>query len=477
MPLPALQLAPLKDAVSAYLEKQIKDYEKNVDGYFDKIYNVYYKAYDQVGEGLKTALEQLFQEGIMTQATDYEHIIDRLNSKIMEFSGSALGNEYQYALEKVKELGEEGWVKLTFDIELATRALQENYGITVDTVQELGAQEEKLTYVVRDLKKELQETFGKESAARISKFINDSDIKLLKDAFSLDLSMVPTGDVPNYLHEGTRAFDEMLNFIRQGEYNILVEQKALYEKELAEFSGTTEQKLEMMRAYYDTIAELRDRDAAAEELDVRRRQQIWDAAAERNNAVKGAITSVIDTIQAYMQAEIDSGKLTQEQVDKKKKKLKELQAIQLAVTISSIAANTAGAIIEVWRGYAAELPVNAQTAAATGPAAAATKIALDSKSLASAILRTGAIGMEGTSQIAAAVGGYISKSSSLSTASEGGAGVAATPTLIDSTPYSYTRTVQTTEEEDELNRPIYVTVTDIEDGLKQKVTVTNESSF
>ena len=59
----------------------------------------------------------------------------------------------------------------------------------------------------------------------------------------------------------------------------------------------------------------------------------------------------------------------------------------------------------------------------------------------------------------------------------GSAGVAATPQVVDSTPYTYTRTIQTQDEKDELNRPIYVTVTDIQEGLDHKAQVTDESSF
>ena len=463
---------------AAALVKQIAEYKRIVTSYFDNIYDVFYKAYDSVGRGLQTALEELWQNGIMTKATDFEHIIGRLEYQVKKFGDSVEGKQYQEALDAVKNLGEEGWAKLSFEIERVTSYLQTEYGITIDTTGELTAQEEKLKFVIKELNKELKETFGQESAQRIAKFIDEADLKLLKEAFSIDTNMVPTGDVPNYLHEGTRAFDEMLNFIRNGEYNILVEQKALYEKELADFSGTTEQKLEMMRAYYETLSELRDRDAAAEELDVRRRQQIWDAAAERNNAIKQTISSVVDTISTYMQAEINSGKLTEQEAKKKEKSLKNLQKIQLAVAVSSIAAQTAGSIIDVWRGYAAELPVNAQTAAATGPAAAATKIALDSKSLASAILRTGAIGMEGTAQLAAAIGGYISKSSASSMSAGSDTSVGVTPVLIDSTPYSYTRTVQTEEDVDKLNQqPIWVSVTDIESGLGHHAQVVGESSF
>lgn len=465
---------------AAALVKQISEYKRIATTEFDAIYDIYYKAFDNVEGGLKTALEQLWQGGIMTNATDYEHIIDSLKVKIMEFGNSVDGVKYKEALEAVQELGEDGWAKLTFEIQRATSKLKENFGITVDNVKELSAQEEKLKFVIEALKKELQETFGDEAASRISKFIQKSNIDLLKDAFSIDTGIFEDKNLPNYLNGGAAAFEGMLNFIREGEYKILEEQKTMYEQELANFSGTTEQKLALMQEYYDVVAEMRERNAAAEELDAQRIQQIWDSGYENQAAVKNAINSVIDTINSYMQAEIDSGKLTEKEAKRKEKVMKNLEKIQLAVTVAGIAANTAAGIMEVWRGYAAELPVNAQTAAATGPAAAATKIALDSKSMASAILRSAAIGTEGTAQIAAAIGGYVSKSKAASAESaEGGAsGVGVVPAVIDSTPYSYTRTVQTEEDVDMMNqRPIWVAVQDITDGIGHQVMVTDESSF
>lgn len=51
------------------------------------------------------------------------------------------------------------------------------------------------------------------------------------------------------------------------------------------------------------------------------------------------------------------------------------------------------------------------------------------------------------------------------------------PSVVDSTPYSYTRELQTEEEEDTLNQPIYVSVTDINDVQNKVKVVENESTF
>lgn len=104
--------------------------------------------------------------------------------------------------------------------------------------------------------------------------------------------------------------------------------------------------------------------------------------------------------------------------------------------------------------------------------------ALNAKSLISAIAQTAGIAATATAQIAAARGQYITAKNNMEAETGGGdVTVGASPMLIDSTPYSYTREVQTVEEQETLNKPIYVTVTDIEEGLDHKVQVTDEASF
>jgi hypothetical protein len=97
-----------------------------------------------------------------------------------------------------------------------------------------------------------------------------------------------------------------------------------------------------------------------------------------------------------------------------------------------------------------------------------------------AILQSTSLGVMGAAQIAAAIAGNISSKKSIDGMGGGGgsaAGTMATPAVIDTTPYSYTRQVQTTEEEDMLNRPIWVSVSDIESGLNHAHVVQDESSF
>lgn len=256
--------------------------------------------------------------------------------------------------------------------------------------------------------------------------------------------------------------------------------------EIENIELTNEEKLAKWQEYYAARQQQIDDEKQAE-LDAKKAQAELDALKFDNNinlidsniAVLDSIGAITDAISQNIERTMEDGDETEESVKKKKKALKTLQDIQMAVTIAAIAADTAAGIMGIWRGYALEKIANAETAAATGPAAAATLAALNTKSLVSAILQTTAMGVMGAAQIASAVSGTISNKNAIDGGDSGGsaAGTMATPAVIDTTPYSYTRQVQTTEEEDALNRPIWVSVTDIESGLNHAQVVTNESSW
>lgn len=242
---------------------------------------------------------------------------------------------------------------------------------------------------------------------------------------------------------------------------------------------TNEEKLQKTAEYYEALQEQREKDAqAAAELDELKFDNNINLI-DSNIAVLDSIGAITDAISQNIERTMEDGDETEESVKKKKKALKTLQDIQMAVTIAAIAADTAAGIMGIWRGYALEKIANAETAAATGPAAAATLAALNAKSLASAILQTTAMGVMGAAQIASAVSSTISNKNAIDGGDSGGsaAGTIASPAVIETNPYSYTRQVQTTDEEDALNRPIWVSVTDIESGLNHAQVVQNESSW
>ena len=248
----------------------------------------------------------------------------------------------------------------------------------------------------------------------------------------------------------------------------------------------TEESLAKWTEYYQLLSSIQEENyneekerqqklAELEQLRFDNNTNLIDA----NIGLLDSIGAVSDAISMNIERTMDDADETEESTKKKKKALKTLQDIQMAVGLAAIAADTAAGIMGIWRGYALEKIANAETAAATGPAAAVTLAALNAKSLASAIINTTGMGIMGAAQMASLISGTISNKKAIDGGGDSGgaAGTMAAPSVIETTPYSYTRQIQTTEEEDMLNRPIYVSVTDIENGLNHASVVQSESSF
>lgn len=285
------------------------------------------------------------------------------------------------------------------------------------------------------------------------------------------------------------SYEAKIDWIKELDDSLIEKQMENSLWEIENLDLTNQQKLEKYQEYYDALSHLEEKKAAEKEDKERREKKLYDLQIERNVNLVDSNLSILDSIGALSDAisqnierTMDDADETDESVKKKKKALKTLQDIQMAVSLAAIAADTASGIMSIWKGYAFEKVINAETAASTGPAAAVTLAALNAKSLASAILNTVGMGVMGAAQMAAVISGTISNKKAIegSESSGGGGGVAGTiaaPAIIESTPYSYTRQIQTAEEEDALNRPIWVSVTDIENGLNHAQVVQSESTW
>lgn len=263
------------------------------------------------------------------------------------------------------------------------------------------------------------------------------------------------------------------------DYEELETQRENYEKMLEVDGLAYDKRIEIAQNYYSVLEELRARDTELALLNAERTENLFNDALDLQSQLGPALSSIGSMIEANIDAKEKEGQITKQQADSQKKDLIGLQKVIQTVNLISVAANTAAGIMGVWKAYALEKVANAETAAATGPAAAATLAALNAKSLISAILQTTSLATQGVAQMAAIRAGTIGKISSLK--GEGGnggsAGTAAQPQEIDSTPYTYTRTLQTAEEEDALNRPVWVSVTDINNAQNQVKVRDEESSF
>lgn len=260
--------------------------------------------------------------------------------------------------------------------------------------------------------------------------------------------------------------------------------KGLNEEQLNNLGYTLNDQIELEKEYYERKQELRERDLQAQWAARQAEAEIEEERIEALHNLKmesfDSISSIVDTYKALLDAYKQDGKISEREAKKKAKTLQWLEGIEGAVAVAGIVADTASAWMSVNKSLAAEYVLNAETAAATGPAAAATKAALDAKSLVVANIRKASLIVNGVTAAAAAVGKTIANIKSLGGDSEdgGGAGATAAPQLIDSTPYSYTRQLQTdVEREEMLNTPIYVRVTDIESAQARVRVTDSESTF
>lgn len=326
----------------------------------------------------------------------------------------------------------------------------------------------------------------------LKKEAKNADLEKLYETFDTNIA---TGEwnnassINDVRQDPTLTEEDKIKKIDQLNRDWLETKLGYLETELGLEGISAEKRMELEMQIFDLKEDLRQQDLekekAAQEalaelntLRVERNQQLWDNSIANFANVADAIGSISSTIAALTKAEMEEGKLSEKEYKKKQKNLLTLEKIQLAVAIAAIAADTASGIMGIWRGYALEKIANAETAAAAGPAAAAVLAALNTKSLISAILNTTGIAVAGSAQIAAAAGGYVSNVKAINDMGGGSSEVTAVaPAQIDSSAYSYTRQLQTEEEEENINKPIYVTVTDIEEGLNRVQVRDEEASW
>lgn len=204
--------------------------------------------------------------------------------------------------------------------------------------------------------------------------------------------------------------------------------------------------------------------------------EIKIATLDTLNSITNSLGSMFGAIESVIEAELNSGKITEQEAKRKQKALKALQAVELAVSIAGIVADTAAGIMSIKANHSAyESAQLAKYALVPGGEAIAAGLIAASKTMSN--LNIASLAAAGAANIAAAVGGYIAKN----TASSGeGVGVStpAVPNVVEQAPYEYIRNVQTTEDVDYLNQqPIYCSIVDIENAQGRRVAIKEETSF
>ena len=249
--------------------------------------------------------------------------------------------------------------------------------------------------------------------------------------------------------------------------------------ELSLIDLTNEEKLALLNEYYSREKDMRDKAAEdAKEAAEKEREAFekkYDAINRNIDVNVGLLDSIgalSDAISQNIERTKDDEKTTAKAAEKKKKQLLALQKAQLAVSLMAIAGETASGIMSLWKAYAGKTVAN--NTLGLPPAI----MAANAVDLASTIAQTVGMATMGAANMAAAIGGYVSNVKSIKGGEEGGGAAAvAAPAQIDTTAYTYTRQLQTEEEEEALNRPIWVSVTDIEQGLNNVKVREEESTF
>ena len=357
----------------------------------------------------------------------------------------ALGDEYQPLKDAVAEVNAE-------------------FGLSIRTITGLGNAIAAIEHKILKLK-------GEWHNAAIDK-------ETSKDAEAQLEGLIKTVSYDTY--EGYQAY------VKEQNRKALETEKTAIEEQLAIFQGTEQQKLELMQRYYEVVAEMRQQDYEDEKA----KQQALDELRELQKfRIDGMIESLIDmtdrmasslssyksTRESVIDSEIKAGKISEEEGKRRKDRLLKLEKLERDFAIATIAADAASGIFKIWKGWATE---TGEINPASAHGNAIVLAGLNAASTLSAVAKSASLAATATAQIAAAKGKYIvAENNMVAENGGGGGGVGATPALMDSTPYSYSRTIQTTEEEERLNQPIVVRVSDILDGIETHNVQVTESTF
>ena len=371
-------------------------------------------------------------------------------------------NDQKEANKLLKESG-----KLTEeDIKNSWKTVGDTFGMAINSY------EEALT-MLDILKKRYEKTVQEQKDFGKKDFMaqNNSD-EIAKEAELLALKV-------SLMNDETLSEEKKAELIKAKEQELWDFKQQNLLNELSLIDLTNEEKLALLNEYYSREKEMRDKAAEdakkAYEKETEGFEKKYESINKNIDANVGLLDSIgalSDAIAQNIERTKDDEKTTAKAAEKKKKQLIALQKVQLAVSLLAIAGETASGIMSLWKAYAGKTAANNTLVA---PPAIAAANAID---LASTIAQTVGMATMGAANMAAAIGGYVSNVKSIKGGEEGGGAAAvAAPAQIDTTAYTYTRQLQTQEEEEALNRPIWVSVSDIERGLNNAKVREEESTF
>lgn len=429
------------------MTKTAKDIERHINSITDKT--------------LQAALRSESADEKVREITELYNQLENINSQYTNAYKKGIITEKE--LFGVLELEDKEFSQLgeTFgDFNKKVDEMNAKYGVAITNASTLNS-------ALSEAKNEAREAANAFQEVSASNLLSDKNLALMEEEMNI--------------LRGGFGEDFYEQVVAENNREYLEYEREVLAKQLLALSGTTQEKIELTKRYYEVLKELREGDWELEKLQKQRKDELIQAEIDGYLTLNDSIISVSNSIATLMQAELQYGKLSESERKKKINGLKNLEKVMMVVNIASVVAETAAALTSLDKGYAGETVVNSETAVAAGPAAAPTKAALDAASAIKLGIRKGSVLLNGAANIAAIISGSIAKLKSydaqLEDESTADTVAVGTPSLIDSTGYSYYQELQTDMLQDSLNKPTYVTVTDILEGIDHKVEVVDETSF
>lgn len=489
------QIASLTKGTDTYAEKlkkekeQLDDLLKTIDENskteLQKLEEKYRKEkalLEKYGKDTTELTKQYESEKTKTVLNEWRQATDASKKLLIDAAdseGEVLSIQTEFAQREV-ETAE----KLINDQKEANKLLKESGKLTEEDIKNswktvgdtfgmaINSYEEALT-MLDILKKRYEKTVQEQEDFGKKDFMaqNNSD-EIAKEAELLALKV-------SLMNDETLSEEKKAELIKAKEQELWDFKQQNLLNELSLIDLTNEEKLALLNEYYSREKEMRDKAAEdakkAYEKETEGFEKKYESINKNIDANVGLLDSIgalSDAIAQNIERTKDDEKTTAKAAEKKKKQLIALQKVQLAVSLLAIAGETASGIMSLWKAYAGKTAANNTLVA---PPAIAAANAID---LASTIAQTVGMATMGAANMAAAIGGYVSNVKSIKGGEEGGGAAAvAAPAQIDTTAYTYTRQLQTQEEEEALNRPIWVSVSDIERGLNNAKVREEESTF
>ena len=405
-------------------------------------------------------------KNLLIEAADSEEEVLSIQTEFAQREVDTAEDLINKQKEKNEQLKESG--KLTEeDIKNSWKAVGDTFGMAINSYEEA-------LNMLDILKKRYEKSVQEQSDFGKKDFMAQNDSAEI--AKEVELAALKA----SLINDETLSEEEKANLIKAKEQELwdFKQQNLLNELSLTDL--TNEEKLALLNEYYSREKEARDKAAEdakkAAEKEREAYEKKYDAITNNIDANVGLLDSIgalSNAIAQNIERTKDDEKTTAKAAEKKKKQLIALQKVQLAVSLLAIAGETASGIMSLWKAYAGKTAANNTLVA---PPAIAAANAID---LASTISQTVGMATMGAANMAAAIGGYISNVKSIKGEESGGGAAAAVaaPAQIDTTAYTYTRQLQTQEEEDALNKPIWVSVSDIERALNRVKVREEESTF